>query len=297
MNSIKITEQINSNSLNINTKSINEILKIFNKEDSKIIIAVNKVLPNIEDVINVVISCFKKNGKLFYIGSGTSGRLGVLDAAECPPTFGTNPDIVQAIISGGDKAVLRSIEGVEDNIEQGRKIIIKKNISKNDIVLGISASGTAPYVLAALEQSKKNGAKTALISANLLNKKKYIDYYINVLVGPEIIAGSTRMKSGTATKMILNMISTISMLKMNKTHGNIMSDLKVNNKKLFNRGIRIISEISSVNKILAKEYLIKANGNIKIASIMIQCQCSFKKAKTILLKNNNSLSGIIKTKK
>ena len=293
MNSIKITEEINPNSIGIETKNILEILKIFNVEDASVITSINKVLSDIESLIEIVIQCFKNNGRLIYVGSGTSGRLGILDASECPPTFGVSPEMVQGIIAGGDKAVFKSIEGAEDDLKKGAKSILDKKINNTDIVVGISASGTTPYVLGALEKAKELGSKTALIQCNNLKQKKYIDKCISIIVGPEIIAGSTRMKAGTATKMVLNMITTISMIKINKTHGNIMSDLKVANDKLLNRGINIISEMLSVSKKIANKYLVDSKGNVKIAIIMCEYKVSLEKAKSILEKNNNSLSGII----
>ena len=227
------------------------------------------------------------------MGSGSSGRLGVLDASECPPTFGIPPDMVQGIIAGGYDAVFKSIEGAEDSMEDGIQIVLEKKITKCDIVIGISASGKTPYVLGALKQANKIGASTALIQSNGTKDCKYIDHYLNAIVGPELISGSTRMKAGTAAKMILNMITTVSMIKMNKTHGNIMTDLKVSNHKLLDRGINIISKMISVTEIVAEEYLIKSDGNIKVAIIMYKHSVSCEKANLILAQNNNSLSGII----
>ncbi len=293
MNSSKITEEINPNSKDINTKNIDQILKIFNSEDSLIIEAVKNILPDIKKLILNVIECFNNNGKLFYVGSGTSGRLGVLDASECPPTFGVSPNMVQGIIAGGYDAVFKSIEGAEDSMKDGTQIVLKKKITKCDIVIGISASGTTPYVLGALKQAKEIGASTGLIQSNAAKNYKYIDHYLNAIVGPELISGSTRMKAGTATKMILNMVTTVSMIKMNKTHGNIMTDLKVSNNKLLNRGINIISKMLSVSESIAKEYLIKSDGNIKVAITMYKHGISREKANSILAQNDNSLSGII----
>ena len=293
MNSSKTTEQINQKSINIDTQNIIEILEIFNLEDYSVIEAVKSIFPDLEKLIIDVINSFNSNGKLFYVGSGTSGRLGVLDAAECPPTFGTDPSMVQGMIAGGSKAVFQSIEGAEDSLNDGMKMIMDKEINNKDIVIGISASGTTPYVLGALEKAYDIGAKTALIQCNVSLGREFIDHNINVVVGPEIISGSTRMKAGTATKIILNMISTISMIKINKTHGNIMSDLKIANNKLLNRGIRTISEILNVDNVTAKKYLEKSKGNIKIAITMHKFKVSLSKAKKILSENNNSLIGII----
>ena len=293
MNSSKITEEINQKSINIDTKDIGEIFDIFISEDYTMLQAIKDVFPNLEKLIKDVIYSLNNNGRLFYVGAGTSGRLGILDASECPPTFGVDSSIVQGIIAGGKEAVFRSIEGAEDNHHDGMKIISEKSINDKDIVIGISASGTTPYVLGALKKTHQIGAKTALLQCNLSDEKTYINHHINVIVGPEIISGSTRMKAGTATKIILNMISTISMIKLNKTHGNIMSDLKVANSKLLDRGVRIVSKILSVNSLTASEYLNKSEGNIKLAVIMHKYQIELKAAQKILLKNNNSLIGII----
>ena len=185
------------------------------------------------------------------------------------------------------------IEGAEDSLDDGKKVIVDMGINPNDVVIGISASGTTPYVLGALKKSYDIGAKTALIECNKSKKKNYLNHNISIIVGAEIISGSTRMKAGTATKIILNMISTISMIKINKTHGNIMSDLKLANNKLLDRAIRTVSNILSVEKSVAKKYLKLSNGNIKIAIIMYKDQISFQEAERILLNNNNSLTGII----
>ena len=289
----KVTEQINKNSNNINKKGIREIIDIFISEDYNIIEAIKKVSPYIESLIIDVIDSFNDNGRLFYIGSGTSGRLGVLDASECPPTFGVDSSMVQGLIAGGNKAVFKSIEGAEDSDESGAEDILNKSVTSKDCVIGISASGTTPYVHGALKKAYEMGAKTALIQNNSNKHKKYIHHYIDVIVGPEIISGSTRMKAGTATKIILNMISTISMIKLNKTHGNIMSDLKAANNKLLNRSIGIISQMLSVDNSTAILYLNKSNGNIKLATIMYKCGVEIEEAKRILSDNNNSLVNIL----
>ena len=293
MNSSKTTEQINKKSIDIDSKSIIEILGIFNSEDYQMLQAIKNVLPTLEKLIIDVIDSFNCNGRLFYVGAGTSGRLGILDASECPPTFGTDQSMVQGIIAGGPDAVFKSIEGAEDSLDDGGKVVIDMGINPNDVVIGISASGTTPYVLGALKKSYDIGAKTALIECNESKKKNYLNHNISIIVGAEIISGSTRMKAGTATKIILNMISTISMIKINKTHGNIMSDLKLANNKLLDRAIRTVSNILSVEKLVAKKYLKLSNGNIKIAIIMYKNQVSFQEAEKILSKNNNSLIGII----
>ena len=288
-----ITEKQNSKSEKLNQLDSIEILKIINNEDKKIANRVSSLLPEINSLVLDIIKKIKKGGRIFYIGCGTSGRLGVLDASECPPTFGVDHDLVQGIIAGGYKALSKSVENAEDSFDDGFNIINKKNINKLDTVIGISASGTAPYVHGALSNSYQKGAITALICCNQDNDKDYIKYLLSIIVGPEVITGSTRMKAGTATKMILNMISTTVMVKLNKVFGNLMIDLKLNNKKLINRSISIISEIAKIDTGKAAFFLKKSNGNIKIAIIMAVSNKSFKQANNLLEKNSGDLEKIL----
>ena len=287
----KITEKHNKGSINIDSLPSIDILKIINQEDSLIHSQIKNILPSIDKMISAIIHCLKNNGKLIYIGCGTSGRLGVLDAAECPPTFSTS-DEVQAFIAGGYSALHSSAENAEDSVVEGINLINKK-INKNDFVLGISASGGASFVNAALKQAKKIGASTGLLTCNNINNNPYFDHLICVVVGPEIITGSTRMKAGTATKMILNMISTTSMIKLNKTYGNIMVDLKISNQKLLDRGIRIISEITAITYIEAAEILKKSKNNVKAAIIMKINNISLKESIKLLKINDGNLREII----
>ena len=288
----KITEKNNQLSYNIDSLSTKSILKTINKEDAIIPEIINNSISDIEKVVKDVVRTFNNNGKLFYIGCGTSGRLGVLDAVECPPTFSTPLNMVQAIIAGGKNAVYKSVENAEDSKLDAIKIV-KESISDKDIVIAISASGDAKYVLSALEESNKIGAKTCLISCNKINKKKYINHLISLVVGPEIISGSTRMKAGTATKMVLNMITTTSMIKINKTYGNLMVDLKVNNKKLEKRALGIINQLTGLSFKESKERLIKANNNVKAAIVMENKGVNYNKAILLLNQVNGSLRKII----
>ena len=288
----KITEKNNQLSYNIDSLSTKSILKTINKEDAIIPEIINNSISDIEKVVKDVVRTFNNNGKLFYIGCGTSGRLGVLDAVECPPTFSTPSNMVQAIIAGGKNAVYKSVENAEDSKLDAIKIV-KESISDKDIVIAISASGDAEYVLSALEESNKIGAKTCLISCNKINKKKYINHLISLVVGPEIISGSTRMKAGTATKMVLNMITTTSMIKINKTYGNLMVDLKVNNKKLEKRALGIINQLTGLSFKESKERLIKANNNVKAAIVMENKGVNYNKAILLLNQVNGSLRKII----
>ena len=284
----KLTETKNPVSNNIDKKSVSNILDIINKEDFQISKAIKENLTDIEVVINEVIKAFNNKGKLFYVGCGSSGRLGVLDAAECPPTFSVSDNLVQGIIAGGHKALYKSIEGAEDSYDNGKNDVINNKISSNDVVLGISANGSAEFVLGALHAAKEFKAFTSLLTFNQIDKKIYIDKIISIIVGPEIITGSTRMKAGTATKMILNMISTVSMIKTNKTYNNLMVDLKVSNKKLLDRGIRIISEVTNLNYKESEKILNKAKNNVKIAILMEMKKTSYSESlKRIKIYNGN----------
>ena len=288
----QITEKNNPLSLNIDEYSIIKILNVINNEDSTIHKKIKYILPKIEILIKNVINSFNNEGKLIYIGCGTSGRLGVLDAAECPPTFSTKHDLVQCIIAGGNDAMFKSIENAEDSVEEAINKV-EQIVSKNDTVIGISASGKAKFVLSALNAAKRINAKTYLITCNDVKKISYIDLIIPIIVGPEIITGSTRMKAGTATKMILNMISTVSMIKINKTYANLMVDLQVSNNKLLQRGIKIISEITNLSYTDADISLKKAEGNVKVAIIMVCLNINKEKAISLLKEHKGNLKRVI----
>lgn len=258
--------------------------------------AVEKETDNIAKAINLIVASFKNDGRLFYVGAGTSGRLGVLDASECPPTFGTYPDLVQGIIAGGDQALRRSIEGVEDNPEDGAKVIREHNITARDVVMGITASGRAPYVIGALQEARRLGAKTILFSCNQPPElmSNFVDVFITPVVGPEIITGSTRLKSGTATKLVLNMLTTISMIKMGKVYNNLMVDVQAWNAKLVDRAKRIISEVAGVSYETAGEFLEKADGSAKVAIVMIKKGVSAGRAIEILAEGDGFLQRALK---
>ena len=295
-NTKKFTEQQNPNTLDVDNMNVLDIIRQINKEDKTVITAISKILNNLECLIEDVILKLQSGGRLFYIGSGTSGRLGILDAVECPPTFSTEPSMVQGIIAGGSAALLRSIEGAEDNIDAGESIIRENIINENDIVIGISASSTTPFVLGALQESKKLGATTGLIVCNKSPDITFIDHIIRAITGPEVITGSTRMKAGTATKMILNIISTTTMIKLNKTYGNLMVDLKAMNKKLWDRASRIITQITGIDYNDAMDYLKLANGEVKPAVVMIKKGCDYEDSLILLKKVNGNLRLIIENK-
>ena len=293
MNSIKITEQQNSNSMNIDSMNICEILETINNEDEKVAMVVKEAIPQIQLFVESLVDSFSNGGRLFYVGAGTSGRLGVLDASECPPTYRTNPEMIQGIIAGGDIALKNSVEGAEDNKESGSKSIIGKGINKNDVVLGISANGSAPFIHAALKEAKYRGAITGILMCNTPTEKRYIDHVITVIVGSEVISGSTRMKAGTATKMVLNMITTTAMIKLNKTYGNLMVDLTVCNDKLWDRGVRIVSQITKLNYDNSLQLLKKADGEVKMAIVMELKKYSKGDAKNKLDLMNGSVSQVL----
>ena len=285
----KITELKNSLSSKLDIMSITQIVELINDEDSKISLVIKELIPEISCLIKKIVQIINNGGRLIYVGAGTSGRLGVLDASECPPTFSTNKNLVIGVISGGEKALSKSIEGAEDNLNLASKDIKKYKIDNKDAIIGITTSGTTPYVHQFLKKSKEIGAFTSIITSNKIDKKKYIDKKIECIVGPEIITGSTRMKAGTATKMILNIISTTTMIKLNKVYQNFMVDLKISNKKLANRGIKIVREITDLNKKESMALIKKANGKIKNAILMHLKNKSYIDSCKILQKHNGNL--------
>ena len=261
------TEQQNPRSSDIDSKDIREILSAINNEDSIIANAVKDAIPKIEEAEELTLRSVKLGGRIFYIGAGTSGRLGVLDASEIPPTFSEDKDVFIGLIAGGDKALRESIEGAEDSHENAIKDLEPFQINANDTLIGISCSGAAKYVISALDHARSKGAKTVYL---VTNPKPYsmtdVDVVIHADTGPEIITGSTRMKAGTATKMILNMISTTTMVKLGKVYGNLMVDLMAVNEKLVDRGTRIIQKITGLDYVSSEESLIRAKKSVKTLS-------------------------------
>tara|TARA_B100000575_G_scaffold167761_1_gene134231 strand:- start:15799 stop:16614 length:816 start_codon:yes stop_codon:yes gene_type:complete len=264
MNFIKVTEQ-ESNHKDLDKKSIEELIRLMHEEDKNVLKAIKKVLPKISKLIKVIISQINKGGRVFYIGAGTSGRLGVLDASECPPTFGVKSDKFIGLIAGGIPALYSSIESAEDDLNKAWKDLSKKNINTNDFVLGIAASGTTPYVVGGLKDCKRNKIPTGCIVCNENSPvAKYSDSKVEVIVGPEFITGSSRLKSGTAQKLILNMISTITMILDGHVKGNKMIDMQLKNSKLNKRARKIlIDELSISDKEADK--LIKKYKSVRLA--------------------------------
>ncbi|WP_422142837.1 N-acetylmuramic acid 6-phosphate etherase [Miniphocaeibacter sp.] len=285
------TEKRNKNSENLDTLNSLEIVSLMNKEDENIPKAIAKVLPTIAKLVDAVIETFNKGGRLIYIGAGTSGRLGILDASECVPTFGVSKEMVVGLIAGGRKAIVDAVEGAEDNREMGIKDLKDIDFSKKDILVGLSASGRTPYVVSALEYAKGIGAVTGSISCNSNSEMASIaDYGIDISPGPEILSGSTRLKSGTAQKMVLNMISTASMIGIGKAYKNLMVDVQPTNEKLIERSKRIIMEATDSNYEHAEEFFEKSGRNVKVAIVMILTNSSKDDAIKRLKETNGFIS-------
>ncbi len=264
------TEQQNKNTINLDQMSVREALTVMNQEDKKVAKAIEKVLPEIEKAVHVIIEKFNVGGRLIYIGAGTSGRLGVLDAAECPPTFGAPKEQVVGIIAGGEKAFTEAIEGSEDNIEMGKEDLEKIGLTKNDVVVGLAASGRTPYVIGALEYANLIQAPTVAIACT---RESEIGQVANIAIeatpGPEVLTGSTRLKAGTTQKLILNMLSTISMVGIGKAYKNLMVDVQPSNEKLISRAINIVMQATGVEEAVARKKMEESEGNVKAAILMI----------------------------
>jgi N-acetylmuramic acid 6-phosphate etherase len=288
------TEKRNRRSENIDRLSTAQIVKLINAEDKLVAPAIGKECKKIAAAVDMIVEHFRKNGRLFYVGAGTSGRLGVLDASECSPTFGVSPLLVQGIIAGGKRALIKAVEGAEDKISDGTAVIKKNKISKKDVIVGIAACGLTPFVHAALKEARKKGAGTIFITCSPEAVKDIpAQIVINPVVGPEVITGSTRMKAGTATKLVLNLITTTAMIKMGKVYGNLMVDLMATNNKLKDRSVRIFSEITGLSKTKAVSLLKKANGKVKAAIVMHYRKVNLKQAEDILNKRGQSLRKAI----
>lgn len=290
------TEGINPDTQMIDDCSTEQMLHLFNQEDAKVPAAVAKEIPQIARAVDVLHRVLKNGGRMFYIGAGTSGRLGVLDASECPPTFGVDPDMVQGHIAGGDAALRTAVEGYEDNAEEGVALIERCGVTERDAVIGISASGSAAFVIAALQKAADIGAATIGVVNNKNTKlEKVCDICISPVVGPEVIAGSTRMKAGSAQKLVLNMLSTGTMVKLGKTYNNLMVDVKASNKKLIDRSIRIIQTVTGVNADIAAEYLEKASMQCKLAIMMIKTGLDAERAEQLLLEHDGNVKRAIRS--
>jgi len=292
--SLPTTEKRNPASANIDRLSTLEIVELINREDRAAPQAVSSQRKKIAAAIDVVVAQLRAGGRLFYIGAGTSGRLGVLDASECPPTFGVKPSMVQGIIAGGKRALVRSIEGAEDHAEDGAKAIDKKHVSTKDVVVGLAACGMTPFVRGALQRARRLGARTICVTC-APEAVGFIpaEIVINPVVGPEIVTGSTRMKAGTATKLVLNTLTTAAMIKLGKVYGNLMVDLRAVNNKLRDRSVRIVMELAGLSRPKAQALLKRADGKLKPAVVMHFRQVDLRSATRILNECNQSLRKAI----
>jgi N-acetylmuramic acid 6-phosphate etherase len=290
------TERRNPRTASIDLASSLEIVDLINAEDRGVPEAVATQRKEIARAIDIAEKTFRSGGRLFYVGAGTSGRLGVLDASECPPTFGTQPEMVQGIIAGGLPALTRSQEGAEDVVEDGARVIDEHGVTAADFVVGIAASGTTPYVRAAIERAREIGAATGIVACSppppdLVEK---VNVAMIPIVGPEVVTGSTRMKAGTATKLVLNMITTGAMIRLGKTYGNLMVDLKATNNKLVDRSQRIVMEVCGVSREEAKELLTRADRSVKLAIVMKKRGVSRDEAERLLAENGGVVRRVTK---
>lgn len=289
------TENRNKNTMNLDEMTPLEIVTVMNQEDEKIPAAIQKVLPKIAQTVEWAISSVSSGGRIIYMGAGTSGRLGVLDAVECPPTFGVSPDLVVGLIAGGDKAFVKAAEGAEDNWELGQQDLEGLKLTAADLVIGIAASGRTPYVLGGLDYAKKTGCHTAAIACNENSEiGKAAEMAIEVVLGPEVLTGSTRLKSGTAQKLILNMISTATMVGVGKAYQNLMVDVMQTNEKLHVRAEKIVMEATGVERETAREKITEADGSVKVAITMILADCNVTEAKERLEKANGHVREAIR---
>ena len=290
----RLTEQRNSLSETIDRLSTMEIVRVINREDSKVAVEVGREAEAIARAVELAIGAFRSGGRLIYVGAGTSGRLGVLDAAEMPPTYGTDPEMVQGVIAGGPAALVRSQEGAEDHPGSGAAAMDEKAVTEKDLVIGIATSGTTPYVHGALARARELGARTGLILCNPPSRalRDCHDVVIAPLTGPEVITGSTRMKAGTATKMVLNTITTAAMVLLGKVHGNLMVDLQVTCGKLRDRGERILMKTLGLDRAEAGGLLTLAGGHVKTALVMRRFQLSSREAREALERVNGVVSAL-----
>lgn len=290
-----ITEQRNPNSMNVDSLSALEIMQLMNEEDKQVPLAIEKCLPQIAQAVERIVSAFQQGGRLVYIGAGTSGRLGVLDASECPPTFGVSPEMVKGIIAGGERALRHPIEGAEDSKKQAVVDLQTIQFSSKDVLVGIAASGRTPYVIGALEYAKSLGSVTVSIASNPNSAMaNIVDIAIDTVVGPEVLTGSSRLKSGTAQKLVLNMLTTASMILMGKCYQNLMVDVQASNEKLKARAIRIVMQATDCDKALAEETLKQADQNAKLAIMMILSGLDRAQAEALLEKHQGKLQLALK---
>ncbi|MDP7591987.1 MAG: N-acetylmuramic acid 6-phosphate etherase [Litorilituus sp.] len=288
------TEEQNPNTLEIDLLDAQGVLKKINDEDHKVAQIVKKSIPQIAQGVEEIVAAFANHGRLIYIGAGTSGRLGVLDAVECPPTFGVSDQQVMGVIAGGDRAIYKAVEGAEDNQAQAVEDLKAINLSKNDVLVGIAASGRTPYVISAMNYGKQIGTRVIGVSCSVNQAfEQANDINICALVGAEVLTGSTRMKSGTAQKLILNMLSTGSMIRSGKSYRNLMVDVNASNAKLYARATNIVMQATECDYLVAKQALAMANNKAKLAILMVLSGLSVDKAQAVLDKNNGFLRSAV----
>jgi len=288
------TEQRNPASRNLDRMTAREIVKLMNREDRKVTIAVGRAIPAIARAVDAIVAGIRKGGRLFYVGAGSSGRMGVLDAAESPPTFGTSPKLVQALIAGGKRAVTGAVEGAEDSVRNAERELRERKVAHNDVVVGITASGTTPYVVGALKYARRHGAATVTITSNRQTPAARVaKIVIAAEVGPEVLTGSTRLKAGTAQKMVLNMLSTAVMVRLGHVYENLMIDVVQTNEKVAKRALRILAEASGKSVSAAEHALRAAGHNMRVALVMLKKEVAAREAKRRLKEARGDLRAAL----
>ncbi len=289
------TEMNNPATASIDESGTRDLLLLMNDEDQRVPLSVRQEVDSIADAVDLIVKSLRSGGRMFYVGAGSSGRLGVLDASECPPTYGTDPELVQAYIAGGDIALRTAVEGCEDDSESGAQLILDKGIAAGDVVVGITASGSTPYVLGAIGKAREVGAATVGIVTNKNSRlSELCDICIAPVVGPEVISGSTRLKSGTAQKLVLNMLTTGAMIKLGKVYNNLMVDLKASNSKLYDRSIRIVRQVTGVSEEKAEQALKNADLHVKTAILMLEAGVYAEEAAALLERHDGRLKAAIR---
>jgi len=291
------TEQRNPRTGGLDRKSTLEILRVLNGEDARVALAVRRELPTIARAVDAIVKSFRAGGRLFYVGAGTSGRLAVLDAAECPPTFGTSPKLVQAIIAGGSRAVQGAVEGAEDSAKNGARDLRKAGVKAGDVVVGLAASGTTPYVIGAMQFARKRGAVTVGVTSNSQSPlARAADIAIAPDTGPEAISGSTRLKAGTAQKMVLNLLSTASMVRLGRVYENWMVYVALTNQKLRQRGARILQEAAGVSVSAADQALRQSQHNLPVALVMLKTGADAREARQRLQQSGGNVRQALESR-
>jgi N-acetylmuramic acid 6-phosphate etherase len=289
-----LTEQRLPESMQLDAMGVEEAVALINAQDAAAVAAVGAERANIAKAVALVAEALRAGGRLIYFGAGTSGRLGVLDAAECPPTFRTDPELVQGVIAGGEAAMFRAQEGAEDRAEDGAAAVDARNVGPSDVVMGIAAGGTTPFVHGALRRAAELGAKTIFLSCvQPVSGEPRVDVVIRPLTGPEVITGSTRLKAGTATKLVLNTISTLAMVRLGKVYGNLMVDLRATNQKLWDRGARIVGTVTGLGREDSMQLLRRADGHVKAAIVMHRRKIDLPEARRLLESNGGKLRAAL----